>query len=148
VKEPSETTQSALTDAWWRSPGVVYFLGVGNPRAAIKIGMLARTGTRTLQQAVARRVSQIQSSNHEPVELLGVMQFNEGEYPTRDAERKERELHNQFKHLLRFKQHTRGAEWFNPGADLLAVITKIAELPEELGLPRYVCALDQIAIPR
>src|ERR1041385_667034 len=111
MKPPAETTNSEHTERWWKSPGILYFLGVGSPsRIAIKIGMLAQTGTSTLHQAVVRRLSQIQSSNHEAVELLGVVYFREGQYkyPTREADARERELHIRFQNLRRFKADTRG----------------------------------------
>lgn len=88
---------------------------------------------------MARRLSQIQSSNHEPVQLLGVIHFTEGEHPTRQAEARERELHREFAHLQRFKPYTRGAEWFTPSPELLARIREIATPPEELNLLRFAC---------
>ena len=45
--------------------------------------------------------------------------FNEGKFPTRSAEMQERELHLRFAALRRFKQDTRGAEWFSPSAELI-----------------------------
>jgi hypothetical protein len=112
---------------------------VGEPRIAVKIGMLAQTGGQTLKQAILRRLRQVQSSNHEAVELLGVVLFTEGKYPTRLAEVKERELHIQFAHLQRFKAHTRGAEWFTCAPEILDTIRDIAISPDLLGLPRYAC---------
>jgi hypothetical protein len=49
-----------------------------------------------------------QVNNHEPIELLGVIRFSVGEFPTRDAEDQARRLHGEFAHLCRFKPHTRG----------------------------------------
>jgi hypothetical protein len=80
MKPPKDTTESAHTEAWWKCPGILYFLGVGEPRTAIKIGMLAQTGKNTLREAVLRRFSQIQSSNHEAVELLGLDQWRKAQW--------------------------------------------------------------------
>lgn len=142
MKPPPETTESPHTERWWKCPGVLYFLGVGDPRAAIKIGMLAQTGASTLRQVVVRRLSQIQSSNHEAVELLGVIYFRNGQhqYPTREADKRERELHIRFQSLRRFKADTRGGEWFTPSEELLRLIATDAAPPEDLGLPRFVCS--------
>lgn len=142
MKPPRPASESsASTVAWWSCPGVVYFLAAGEPPIAIKIGMAAQTGKKDLRSAILRRLSQIQSSNHEPVQLLGVIHFTEGEHPTRQAEARERELHAEFEHLQRFKPYTRGAEWFAPSPELLARIREIATPPEALNLPRYVCTL-------
>lgn len=87
-----------------------------------------------------RRLSQIQSSNHERIRLLGVIQFTHdtyGECPTWYADAKERELHNEFGHLCRFAVYTRGAEWFNPSSELLVRIEQIATKPEALHLPIF-----------
>lgn len=140
MKPPPETTDSEHTLAWWRCPGLVYFLGAGDPPKAIKIGMLAQTGSSTLRGSMVRRLTKIQTSNHETVVILGVIPFTEGPYPTRSADARERELHIQFAHLERFKAGTCGAEWFNVAPDLLAFIEHEAKRPESLGLPRVVCA--------
>jgi hypothetical protein len=42
------------------------------------------------------RLKAIQSANHEPVELLGVIRFDSGEKALLQAERAERELHKRF----------------------------------------------------
>ena len=128
---------SPSTVAWWKNPGVIYFIAAGEPVIAIKIGMAAITQNRGLRATIVRRLSQIQSSNHERIRLLGVIHFTQGQYPTRDADAKERELHNEFKHLCRFAAYTRGAEWFNPARELLARIEQVATKPEDLQLPRY-----------
>lgn len=131
---------SSSTIAWWRNPGVIYFIVVGQPPVAIKIGVAAITGSRSLRATIVRRLSQIQSSNHELVRLLGVIHFTQGEYPTRDADIRERELHNEFTHLCRFKAYMRGAEWFNPSPELLMHIEKNATKPEALDIPSFVSA--------
>lgn len=137
MKPPKETPSSKLMADWWKCPGVVYFFAAGNPPIAIKIGVTAVTKG-NLQQAIHRRFRQIQSSNHETIELLGVICFSVGEYPTRLAEVRERELQNRFASLLRFKQHSLAAEWFAPSAELLDYIRENAEPPEALSLRRII----------
>ena len=100
---------------------------------------MAAITNRDLGATIVRRLSQIQSSNHERIRLLGVIHFTQdtyGLYPTRAAEVKERELHIEFKRLCRFAPYSRGAEWFNPAPELLARIEQIAMKPEALQLPR------------
>ena len=135
MKPPKETTDNEIQAAWWSSPGVLYFFAVGTPPAAIKIGVAALTKGCTLLQAVRRRFSAIQTSNHETVELLGVVHFTEGQYPTRQAEVVERELHIRFATLQRFKPHTGGAEWFTPSPELFDYIRSNSTPPSQLGLP-------------
>ncbi len=135
--KPADTA-SESTREWWRCPGVVYFLSVGEPIVAVKIGMFAVTPKTNLRSAMIRRLSNIQSSNHELVEVYRVLTFTDGDYPTKDAEDFEREMHNEFSHLARFKLGTRGAEWFDASPDLLNRIREIAFPPESLGLPKYI----------
>lgn len=90
---------------WWRSPGVIYFLAAGTPATAIKIGVTTRA-------TMLDRMKKTQAHNHEHVELLGVIRFSDGEYPTRDAEEHASRLHGEYAHLCRFKPHTRGSDWF------------------------------------
>ncbi|HKD15264.1 MAG TPA: GIY-YIG nuclease family protein [Candidatus Angelobacter sp.] len=138
MKPPKETTDSPVQAAWWSSAGILYFFAAGSPPHAIKIGVAALTNGCTMRQAVTRRFKQIQSSNHETVELLGIIAFTEGQYPTRLAEVRERELHLQFAHLQRFKAGTRGSEWFMPSEELLSHITEISTPLETLDLPRFI----------
>jgi hypothetical protein len=147
VKPPKPVeAASPSTVAWWKNPGVIYFIAAGEPPVAIKIGMAAITGNRDLKATIVRRLSQIQSSNHERIRLLGVIHFTHdpyGEYPTWHAEVKERELHNEFEHLCRFGAYTRGAEWFNPAPELLARIGQVARRPEDLQLPISFSSVDR-----
>lgn len=136
TRSPDGAAESTL--AWWRSPGLVYFLGVGEPTLAVKVGMLAAGSKGDLVVAMRRRLAQIQSSNHEHVQVLGAIVFTEGEYPTKAAEDAERELHMKFDPLCRFKPGSRGAEWFTAGPGLLEHIQAVAKPPEALGLPRSV----------
>lgn len=139
TKAPELASPSTL--AWWRCPGLVYFLTVGNPIIAVKIGMLAVTSKTTLRSALVRRLSSIQSSNHELVEVLGVVHFTDGDYPSKDAEDLERQLHNEFQDLAIFKTGTRGAEWFTSAPGLILRIKALTATPESLGLPRAVGTL-------
>ena len=138
MKPPKETTDSPVQAAWWSSPGVLYFFAAGSPPVAIKIGVAALTNGCTLQEGVMRRLRDIQTSNHELVELLGLILFSDGQYPTRLAEVLERELHIKFAQFQRFKPGTRGAEWFTPSPELLEYIQGNAQQPESLGVPRFV----------
>ena len=95
--------------AWWESPGALLFFGAGQPTVAVRIGVVALTRGCGLDQAIARRFKQIQANNHELIELLGVIRFTEGKYPTRAAEVLERELHVLFAAQQRFRPGTRSA---------------------------------------
>ena len=136
TKAPELASKS--TREWWACPGVVYFLSVGSPILAVKIGMFAVTAKTNLKTAMVRRLSSIQSSNHELVEVYRLVHFSNGEYPTKEAEDFERRLHDEFAHLARFKSGTRGAEWFTASPELLTKICEIAVPPESLGLPRSI----------
>lgn len=138
-KDPSLAAPSTIK--WWRCPGVVYFLGVGNPTVAVKIGMLAITEKLNIQKAVARRIGQMQTSNHEPIEVLGLIVFDNCDHPTRQAEITERELHLKYASLARFKSGTRGGEWFNSSPELLNDVLNISVQPELLGIPRCCASL-------
>src|SRR6266404_641279 len=78
-----------LMVAWYSLPGLVYFLKAGD---AVKIGVAAQSKGKSLQDAVKRRMTQIQSANHEPIELRGVICFSieDGDMPTLLAETRER----------------------------------------------------------
>lgn len=138
MKPPKLTTDNETQAAWWRRPGLVYFFGAGRPLKAIKIGVTSVAEGKTISAAINQRFKSIQSANHETIELLGVVQFVEGDFPVRSAEVVERELQIKFLSLQRFKQHTIGAEWFNVSDELLAWIGASAETPESLGLPRLI----------
>jgi hypothetical protein len=125
--------------AWWACPGFLYFLAVGpDPHFAIKIGVAAQTGTSTPMGSLKRRLDQIQSSNHEPIQVLGLIYYDKAnhEYPMWHADAMERRLHNEFQHLARFARDTRGSEWFTSAPALLARIKEISKPPDHFGLPR------------
>ena len=135
---------SPSTQAWWSCSGLVYFLGVGRPTIAVKIGMLAISKGNSLQTALARRLSSIQSSNHELVYVLGLVHFTEGKHPTKDAEDLERSLHLEFAHLARFEVNTRGAEWFNADSELLAKVQEQSRPHTEFGVPHTIGTLARV----
>jgi hypothetical protein len=89
---------------------------------------------RGVQECVLRRHKQIQSSNHETVELLGIIPFLEGDWPARRAELCERKLHLHFSKQQRFEPHTAGAEWFTPGTELLDYIKGHTCPPENFDI--------------
>ncbi|MBR1223769.1 hypothetical protein JQ600_02505 [Bradyrhizobium sp. AUGA SZCCT0176] len=134
MKAPTKS-DNLIMAAWQKSPGFVYFLKGGN---AIKIGVAAVPTGKSMAQAIQRRFNQIQSSNHERLELLGVIRFQEGERPTLLAEKRERELHIQFESSLRFKMHSLAAEWFNSSDELLEFVRNNTESPEVLGVPPLI----------
>jgi hypothetical protein len=138
VKAP-KIPSDPITLAWHRLPGLVYFFKAGD---AIKIGVTAVGNGKTPQEAIKRRMRQIQSANHESIELLGVISFStrDGNMPTFLAETRERELHIRFAASMRFKQHSVGAEWFTASDDLLAYIRENARTPEVFGLPRVIAS--------
>jgi hypothetical protein len=138
MKPPKETTTSENQDRWWSSHGIVYFFAAGNPAKAIKIGVTALTKEKTIKEAVVERFRHLQTSNHETVELLGIIYFSSGKYPTRDAEILERELHIRFSASQRFKPNTRGCEWFTPTEELFLYINENSSRPESLELPSII----------
>jgi hypothetical protein len=140
MKAPTKSDNPIMA-AWQKSPGFVYFLRAGN---AIKIGVAAVPTGKTMAQTIVRRFKQIQSSNHECLEILGVIRFQDGELPTLLAEKCERELHSRFKSSLRFKMHSLAAEWFNSSDELLTFVRHNTEAPEALAVPRYV-AIPNVA---
>jgi hypothetical protein len=121
---------------------VVYFVAVGDPIVAVKIGVAAQTGTNDLRSTVKRRLDQIQSSNHFPLQLIGLIYFEKGKYehPMWQADALERQLHNDFQPFARFARDTRGSEWFTASKELLHRIWEISVTPEGLGLPRFFCS--------
>lgn len=114
---------------WYAKPGYLYFIAAGNPPIAIKIGVSQQTTIRS-------RLKNIQSANHEPVALLGVIKFEAVDKPLLQAERAERELHLKFAESQRLVDWSVGYEWFTSSKELLAYISEHTTPPEALGLPR------------
>jgi hypothetical protein len=121
-----------FSDPWYAKQGVVYFIAAGRPPVAIKIGVTQRF-------KVANRLRAIQGSNHEPIDLLGVICFELGDKPLFEAERREAALHRQFAHLQRFEHGWCGFEWFTSAPELLEFIAANAVPPQTVDLPRSVC---------
>jgi hypothetical protein len=87
----------------------VYFVQAAGPGGPIKIGSATD---------LYKRVSAIQTGNHEEVKLIALIRAD-------DARVVEWDWQVRFRHLrIRF-------EWFSPGADLLSAIAAEALTPEE-----------------
>jgi hypothetical protein len=131
------TEKSKFQSNWENSPGVVYFIAAGRPHIAIKIGI-------TTKETIQQRLRHIQSANHELIEILGLIVFENGHKPMLQAEAKEKELHNKFKNLQRFKPGWVGSEWFTVNKELIEYIKNHTVSPEELGItsitgkPKYL----------
>jgi len=132
MSTPITTKREKYSDPWYAKPGMVYFIGAGNPPVAVKIGVTHRSGIRS-------RLRGLQSSNHEPIKLMGVILFEEGQRPMRAAEEREQELHRQFAYLQRFERGWVGSEWFTCSDELLSFIEHNSVPPEQLGIIATVC---------
>lgn len=106
---------------WYAKAGIVYFLAAGDPPQAIKIGV-------STDEAFEERKKAIQSANHERIEVIGLIRFDQEKYalPMVEAERCERQLHQQFSQHCRSLPGTVGHEWFNPALELLQFIRENA----------------------
>jgi T5orf172 domain len=135
------------SDWWYRRAGAVYFFGAGDPMVAIKIGVTTiRKDREKVQEedwnaCIRHRHKQIQSSNHEPIKLLGIIRFGSGDRPARDAELRERALHKKFEKLQLFKPHTMGAEWFKAQSELLSYIEETKQETRQLENYQNVIAV-------
>lgn len=125
-----------FSSPWYSKPGFLYFIAAGRPPVAIKIGVTQATTMKT-------RLKAIQSANHEPVELLGVIRFDSGEKPLLQAEGAERELHKRFVASQRLVDWTVGYEWFTTSQELLDYIAAHAIPPEQIGLPRSLAQIRE-----
>lgn len=129
IDEP-EITPRKYAD-WPFRKGVVYFIGAGRrPVIAVKIGL-------TQEGTIERRLRSIQCSNHEPLELLGLI----GPEPMTEVEREEKRLHMLFAPYQRIMDGNVGHEWFTATDDLLAFVKQNTRPPEQFGLPRSVAKL-------
>ncbi len=139
---PKPTTRTERRSSqWYRRPAVVYFFGAGDPPVAVKIGMTTSIpDTRDLKQSIRLRHEQIQSANHETIQLLGLICFdhNKSEFPSRDAEDLEQHLHRKFGEQQRFERRTRGAEWFTSTKELADFIRENSKSPEDLEIPAVI----------
>lgn len=134
--EDTQTKSEKYSHPWYAKSGLLYFIAAGRPPVAIKIGVTQATTMRT-------RLKAIQSANHEPVELLGVIQFDSGEKPLLQAERAERELHRRFGSSQRLVDWSVGYEWFTTSQELLDYIASHATPPEQLDLPRTLAQIRE-----
>lgn len=116
-----------FTDPWYSKPGFVYFIGAGEPLKAIKIGVTIATG-------FTNRLRHHQSSNHEPLKVLGIIDFTRPGSGMREAEQLEQKLHKQFSAHQRFQTSWVGSEWFNPHKDILEYIKTNCAPCSSLGL--------------
>ena len=105
--------QTTEQEDWLRSPGFVYFIAAGAPPIAVKIGV-------TKKEKLKDRIREHQGSNHETLSFLGVVPFLDSEYPMKDAEAHEQELHKKFVKFQRRKGA--GHEWFTADPELLDYI--------------------------
>lgn len=124
-------TKAEFLSGWYSKPGVVYFIAAGRPFRAVKIGV-------TQKAKVKQRLRAIQCDNHEPVELIGVLLFDDGEKPLREAEKREQELHQEFQDFQLIQDGHVGHEWFRADQALLAYIQTHAVPPEQIRFPRTV----------
>ena len=125
VDTPKQAKEK-YSDAYFSRDSVIYFIAAGEqPIKAVKIGVTARS-------TVKKRLTSIQSSNHERVRLLGIIEFIGGDKPGLRAERREAELHKMFKNFARAKPHSVGAEWFDWAPPLENFIAEFSELPLDL----------------
>ena len=146
TKAPIWTPENSVSVWWYSRQGLVYFFAAGCPPKAIKIGVTTLKTKDDWLACIRQRHESIQSSNHELVELLGVIRFTEGQFPGRQAEMRERELHKQFAALRRFKPGSRGSEWFEAAEDLTRFIREGIEqgeiqTPADLQLSTVVSKL-------
>ena len=118
--------QTTEQEDWLRSPGFVYFIGAGTPPIAVKIGV-------TKKDKLKDRIREHQGSNHETLSFLGVVPFLDSEYPMKDAEAHEQELHKKFVRFQRRKGA--GQEWFTADHELLDYIDKNTTPISESDVP-------------
>ena len=119
-KDPGE-------ERWERKAGYVYFIAAGDPPEAIKIGI-------STVDDIKRRLSTIQSSNHVPLRIIGLVRFEGVVRPMLAAQQRERELHELFRQAQRMRNGWTGCEWFNPTPELLALISDEAQPPSRFGV--------------
>ena len=134
--EATPAKPEKFSSPWYSKPGLLYFIAAGRPPVAIKIGVTQATTMKT-------RLKAIQSANHEPVELLGVIRFDSGDKPLLQAEGAERELHKRFVRSQRLVDWTVGYEWFTTSQELLDYISTHATPPEQLGLARTLAQIRE-----
>lgn len=118
---------------WEVQPGFLYFVGAGTPPVAIKIGI-------STQGTIRRRLRSLQSSNHEPLHILGLIPFEDIEKPMAAANRLELELHEEFAANRRLIDGP-GNEWFNASEELLTAISERAQPARVFSIPECVATI-------
>ena len=131
--EASKKSDARYLAFWERQPGFVYFISAGNPAVAVKIGI-------STAETMRKRLKSHQSSNHEPLYILGLISFSNEEKPMAAANALERQLHEQFSSARRFVLGP-GNEWFNPTADILEYINQHSSAPDIYGLARTIAQI-------
>lgn len=114
----SSKMRQPYSHEYYSKPGVVYFITAGDPPVAVKIGVAT-------DERLDQRIREIQGLNHERVAVRGVFHFPKGpqdDKPMVRAEKRERELHQQFSSLRRAPAWHPGHEWFTAGPELLQFI--------------------------
>jgi hypothetical protein len=130
---PLESKPGKYAD-WPFRKGVVYFIGAGKPTIAVKIGL-------TQKETIEQRFRAIQCSNHEPLELLGLI----GPALMSEVEGMEKRLHTTFKSSQLIMDGNVGHEWFRATDELLAYIEQHTQKPEKFGLPTSVAKIAALA---
>ncbi len=134
--EATPAKPEKFSSPWYAKPGLLYFIAAGRQRAATKIGV-------TQAAKMKERLKAIQSANHDPVELLGVIRFDSGDKPLLEAERMEAALHTRFASSQRVLPGTVGYEWFTTSQELLDYISAHSTPAEELGVPRSLAQIRE-----
>lgn len=117
------TGQSDRKKSWKQFPGFVYFIEAGD---AIKIGI-------SKESKLLDRFDSIQSSNHEPLRLRGVIYFPDSECGMEDAWNHEKKLHKDFE---KFQCKGAGSEWFKAEPEIKNYIEKNAMVSLKLAVPK------------
>ena len=123
--------KSAEQDKWERTPGYVYFILAGEPPVAVKIGV-------TVKHGLKNRLRSHQSSNHEPLRIFRLVEFEGMERPMLEAEELEKKLHMEHSDLQRFEPGWAGHEWFTVNPALLKDLSNYGVEPEQLGEPKSI----------
>jgi len=127
--EANGSISAKYSSPYYAKDAVIYFLAAGDPPHAIKIGMTGRN-------ELKRRITSIQSANHERIRLVKAIEVLGGDKPALRAEKMERELHIQFASLQRAKKGTVGSEWFDYKEPLISFMETLDSLPEDLLIYR------------
>jgi hypothetical protein len=131
--EASRKPDNRRVADWERQDGFVYFIGAGDPPEAIKIGIAIR-------ESMLKRLKALQTSNHQPLHILGLVYFANEERPMASANALEKALHEKYESSRRLVNGP-GNEWFSVSVDLLAEIENVATDPTAYDVPRTIATL-------